>query len=256
MTTHRKLEASFGKINRARALMADFTETVDNYSRNLSGRIVREPDETGLVHIKLKTFEPVPIAANHLAAEIIYHLRSSLDQAVAEIGRQNGLNDTKHLYFPFAGSREQYSRKGVRNKVRGLPDDVKKTLEEFEPFPDGNRELWALSALANVDKHNMLIPIGGIGQFSDVSNLHVNGGGHPGSTGLIISGPSDLLEGVTISKIGPSGSFSADKLHFEYYVGFGNVPVFSHCLSTQVMSNLIELGERVVQTLSTNCFGE
>jgi hypothetical protein len=252
----RVLEGSFSKIGRARSLLEEFAGIVTKYSQGLKIHEVREPDADNLVHVKLKVFEPVPETAIHLAAEIVYHVRSALDIMVSEIGRQAGLNDTRHLQFPFTRTRKQFDEKGNLKKMQGLADDVQALLRELEPFEDGNERLWGLGAFANVDKHNMLIPIGGIGRVGAILDAQVDGGGHPGSTGFILGVLESLLEGLTIVKIGPIGSYSARSLGFEGFVGFGDIPVFAKSYSIPTLIEIIDLGEKIVQRFSSHCFDQ
>ena len=257
MASSRKLEACFSKINRAQSLLNEYTGIVDNYGANLVVRMAHEPDANDLVHVKLKAFEAVPDLASHLAAEIIYHVRSTLDQMVGEIGRQAGLNNTSHLYFPFVGTRGEFSSPRNLKKMRGLPIDVQQLLEKLEPFEDGDKKLWGLGKFANVDKHNILIPIGSIGVTRQVESAFCDGANHPGSVGLIVAAPTNLLEGVPVARYGVGGSFSATDLRFEYFVGFGEeIAVFGKCPSIPTLTELIQLGEGIVQTFSSHCFGE
>lgn len=256
MAIPRKLAASFSKLERARTLAKEFEAICADYEAGSSLIVVPEADDTGLMHIKLKTPDRIPDTASHLAAEVVYHTRSALDHMVAEIARQNGVNDTSHLHFPIVRKRDQFSEKGNLRKMRGLPEDVQELLRKLEPFEDGNERLWGLGAFANVDKHNMLIPIGGIGGLTSVHGLKVDGNGHPEAMGLAIGAFGNLYEGVTISKIGPGGFFHAERIEAIRKVFFGEIPAFPNSLAVPTLNDLIKLGEGIVHTFSAHCFGQ
>ncbi|MBI2260446.1 MAG: hypothetical protein HYU62_02130 [Caulobacterales bacterium] len=251
------LSAQFSKIARARTLLNDFQVEEQAYRGSLQLKLVEVPDETGLRHITIKAEETVPDNAALIAAEIVYHARSALDQMVVEIGRQNGINNTEHLYFPFTRSADEFGKKRAQDKMLGLPDDVKEMLARLEPYEDGNPRLWGIGTFANVDKHRMLIPVVAFGSGGELSGVDFNSGRHPGSTGIVLGGPANLNEGLVISKIGPDGYIRIrGRIGVRVQIVFGDVPAFSGREAVPTLNSLIDLSESILKSFSAHCFGQ
>lgn len=251
------LSGQFSKIARARKLLCDFQGEEDAYRKSVRLKLVEVPDATGLRHITIKADETIPDNAALIAAEIIYHARSALDQMVVEIGRQNGINNTEHLYFPFTREAKEFGEKRAQAKMRGLPADVKALLERLAPYRDGNPRLWGIGTFANVDKHKMLIPLVDFGAAASIDGFDIDGGNHPGSVGIIGGESANLNEGLVISMIGPTGHFRlTGSIHVSVYIAFGDVPAFANERAVPTLNSLIDLSESILKSFSAHCFGQ
>lgn len=76
--------------------------------------------ETGDYALKIK-FAPQPTDWPVIVAEILEHLRHSLDQAMYAASRASGIARPKDAYFPFSDTPE-----GLENTIKGLCKDVPK----------------------------------------------------------------------------------------------------------------------------------
>lgn len=253
----RTLEAQFSKIARAKALMGEFAKQVDIYRSLAEIKIYHVPDEAGLIHVTLRSDQVIQDDAPILAAEVVYHVRSALDQMVVEIGRQCGVNNTDHLYFPFTRYRSEFGDKRTQGKMKGLPQDVREMLEKLEPYEDGNERLWGIGAFANIDKHKMLIPIVAVGRAGAINGVVADGGAHPGSVGLLVGEEANLNEGLVISKMGPTGKFEVHgSLGLAVDFAFADVPAFAGHHAVPTLHGLVDLSETILESFSAHCFGQ
>lgn len=94
-----------------------------------------------------------------ICGEIIYGLRSALDQLACALATQNGHSDVRGTYFPFAGSKEEFEAPVNRKKTSKLSTAAVSLIDSLQPYKGGNDLLWALNTLGNTDKHQMLIPM-------------------------------------------------------------------------------------------------
>jgi hypothetical protein len=136
--------------------------------------------------------------------DAVHNLRCALDHMAVQIATEADPSiDTKQLYFPFAKTRDDLigSLKGVI-KVAGRPIlDV--ILDKIKPYerPDGNSVLYALSALDNDDKHNLLTPSVSIARIDGIS-------GFDAQHGIVLRDQTVILAGDTqMGVIGVPGQF-------------------------------------------------
>jgi len=168
------------------------------------------------------------------------------------IAHANGVNDTGNIHFPFVTEERELDEKGVRNKLRGLPVDVKALVRACNPYRNGgDQDLWGLGALANIDKHNMLIPYGPVGAGTNFIGIQVLGGT------LVGGNVGDLLEGVTFCKLYGAGTLSHGIIEISADVSFGRtVEIFAFQEAVPVLEKLIQLVESIVETFAAHCFGK
>lgn len=256
------LYGSFSKLDRARRHIEEFQSAIFDYRRLATSSLHRVPAGYGAVHIQIKLDQPLPDELYHSAAEAVYHVRSALDQMLVTIAQNNGANDLSSIQFPFMSSAQQFNDKGQKQKMKGLPDDVKDLIYQAKPWKDGgDANFWGLGQLANVDKHRFLIPFGGLGGPKSLVNPIVQPGvtNHPEAASFVIS-RGDLLKGVTISTIAEEGSFTfgpGGSWSLAGDIVFAEeVSIFALREAAPIIEDLIQLGEGIVQTFSKHCFGK
>ncbi|MFZ5670551.1 MAG: hypothetical protein ACOY4K_13755 [Pseudomonadota bacterium] len=246
------------KLVRARKVLGEFRAHEEVYLSELKFGVYGRRDATGLTHVFVRIETPIPDDLAHTAAEATYHVRSSLDQMLGSIARVRGKNDTSTIHFPFLENESEFDGREARKKMKGLPEDVRDLIFRLHPWEGGDADLWGLGKLANVDKHNALIPFGAMGGAAGLSWMFLNGGGHPDSG--IVSEPGNLLEGVDFFRHGPAGGFGMRpeaEIDISAIVSFGrDVPCFALEPAAPTIERLIELGESIVETFATHCFGE
>lgn len=240
------------KIERARALI----EKIPVYERAaFSGNVyalVEDVDPpTGDRILKIKFVGQIPEEILLLVAEVVYHLRSSLDQLAVALARANGTTNTSEVYFPFAGSNEQFfTYRKPKRSLESFSPEAASIISRLQPYKGGNDFLWGISRLANVDKHSDLVPIGTIGNLNVVQNLQIVGA----KVGLLITGQNRLDEGIPISNLGTRGKItttngSLPNFQISGAVAFGNVDVFQGQPVTATLKQASLLVDRIVAIL-------
>lgn len=109
--------------------------------------------------IKVRPTREAPGEIAVICGEIIYDLRSALDQLACALATQNGYADVRGTYFPFAGSKDEFEAASNRKKTSKLSPGAVSLIDLLQPYKGGNDLLWALNKLGNTDKHQMLIPM-------------------------------------------------------------------------------------------------
>lgn len=144
-----------------------------------------------------------------LAGELIYQLRSALDQTAVAFARlSSGPTKPKHIHFPtgdsfkgFVASCKAFNRPKNRlvGNLRHFDCDLRKAILRTKPYDGGNEALRAVFRMANIDKHMDLIAIDSLGGIKGLSDFTFIGGG------IVAGPPADLNEGVVFSDMEPDG---------------------------------------------------
>jgi len=90
--------------------------------------------------------------------DAINNLRSCLDQMTHAIARKHRGPSKNFAYFPICRDRVHWANriKGMKND---LPAEIASLFEYFQPYKGGNDALWAVNYMANIKKHDVLIPV-------------------------------------------------------------------------------------------------
>lgn len=158
--TKNKIDGACSKIERAVTHVQDLREKITAFldTRPLELFTATGPDQHEAC-IKVRATREVPIDIAILSGEIIYALRSALDQLTCALASQNGHSDVSSTYFPIAGTKDDYDSKKTKQKVSKLHPEAVSVINSFKPYRGGNDLLWILNKLGNIDKHQMLIPM-------------------------------------------------------------------------------------------------
>ena len=148
------------KIERATAHIADVRAHVINFLSTSPCEMFTcvGPGE-GEECIKVRPITEPPAEIAVICGEIIYGLRSALDQLACALATQNGYADVSGTYFPFAGSKDEFETTSNRKKISKLSPAAVSMIDSLKPYKGGNDLLWALNKLGNTDKHQMLLPM-------------------------------------------------------------------------------------------------
>lgn len=172
------------------------------------------------------------------------------------IARADGLVKVRNLYFPFANDKRAFEAAPTQQKMKGLPPDVIDMIADLEPFQGGNDRLWGLGPLANIDKHNTLVPVGALANVNVVGGLRIT----KAKTGIIFSPTmSSLYEGLILSNLGAEGTIEfggGPNFELSAHVVFGYVAVFE---GEEIGPTLHELAQRVGEIMhgfELHCFGQ
>ncbi|MET1756542.1 hypothetical protein ABVV53_13950 [Novosphingobium sp. RD2P27] len=187
-----------------------------------------------------------------LAGEIIYQLRSSLDQTAVAFARlSRGPTKPKAVYFPTGDSPRGFLKacRGLYKPSKKIPfygglrhfdHDLRKAILRTRPYAGGNEELRAIFPMAQIDKHMELIAIGAAGSISLMSDISITGA----NTGFILSPPGDLNKGVIFSDLTPTGSITLNnanaKIEVSGQVNTGDIEPYSNRPLVPLLRSMLE----------------
>ena len=120
-------------------------------------RISREFNRDAREQIwKLETDPPVvPSRIHGIIGDTISNLRSALDHIVWQLVLANGQTPTRRNAFPICAKKAEFQDRGTP-MLGGVGSEPKAIIERFQPCNGGDRALWVLNELSNIDKHRFL----------------------------------------------------------------------------------------------------
>jgi hypothetical protein len=144
------------KIARANEHILNIAQTVQAFGR--SHRIVREMELHGIHEIVKLLVAPVPEMLPVVVGEVVFHLRSALDNLACCLAIANG-KSVKSVYFPIVNSPDEFELPATQRKIKNLSPAAQKLIHRLKPYKGGANLLWAMNRLRNEDIHIRLAPI-------------------------------------------------------------------------------------------------
>lgn len=143
-------------INQSAPLSRDLYAITLERSRSVA--ILAEPDRFDLRFVPK---EPIPEFFALIMGDTIHNLRSSLDHWA--VGLVSELTQTKRdtsVYFPFSGEcKNLKTARGYGAIEKALANAADFIRDQIQPCKDGKGyDLWAVTDLDNIDKHNFILP--------------------------------------------------------------------------------------------------
>lgn len=99
----------------------------------------------------------LPRETSAMIGDVVHNLRAALDLAAVEMVARSGGN-TNNVYFPFAGSAEEFELAARRKNFHRAGEEAMAVLERIRPYAGGNVLLRGLHDLDICDKHRAIIP--------------------------------------------------------------------------------------------------
>jgi hypothetical protein len=205
------------KLQRARQLLVSLRKAEQAYFKDSPCRIVYDDvSKPGHKLAKVKLDAPPPEIIHVYSGEIIYHLRSALDQTAVAFARlSGGKARPKEVYYPTGNSFKSFVNncKSVAPKKPGQPIKLMGNLRYFSPrlrrailqtrpYDGANDSLRAVFRMANIDKHMELIAVSASGQLNGMINYTIR----DANIGIIMGESGNLNEGVIFSDLTPNGA--------------------------------------------------
>ena len=243
------------KVKRANALLENLYAVEQSFWLRCTPELNVDVDsETGNKIAVVRIREKPPELIHVLAAEIIYHLRSTLDQIAVALARMSKtVPNVKKIYFPTGDSLKGFLASSEKNTA-GIDSDLVELIIGEKPYDGGNDDLRSIFYLANIDKHLELIPAAHRGRVSGLSHFTFKNA----ITGIIIDDRlCPLDEGIVISELGPHGTITPNSSNAQIQVSgditFGNVSTFEGEPIFQKLYVLIDLVARLLQRFVKYC---
>lgn len=151
-----------GKIGWAYLHLQRFDSMAVEHSRKKPYRIAQQDDLVNRLHIRRCEFEPVPLDISHSLSDVVYALRSGLDQLAWQLALIGNPNPSRDVMFPIHAERNSKMEERFRTMVWDMPCEAVSVIKELQPYNRGTAyrddPLWKLNALSNLDKHRT--PVG------------------------------------------------------------------------------------------------
>ncbi len=119
--------------------------------------------ETKRPHYFVASVRPVPDDIRLIAGDAIQNLMGCLDHLAYQlVAKDSGGSppNPKWIYFPIADDQASYDKKKA-GKLSGASPDTIAAIDALRPYRGGNDALWQLYHLNNIEKHRLLLAVGG-----------------------------------------------------------------------------------------------
>lgn len=163
------------KVRRAEKHIQEFRAECEAFFKSKPFSLFHEPSPQGVGYkTKLRLERPIPDEISVIVGDALFQLRSALDVLTCCLATANGASDTRGTYFPFAGDAAEFGLPATQRKIAKLSTRHQNLIRGLTPYRGGNDLLWSLNALCNIDRHNRLIAVGGMG--GKINSLRATGG--------------------------------------------------------------------------------
>lgn len=156
------LEYLVMKANRAKLHLDALNIELDRFFTKPDA-ITRKYYDKQSCHVCRTEFAPMPILIGMLLGELLYNLRSGLDQMAWQLALPDAKGNertARNICFPIFQAITDKNRNSWRDIISSFPDDVAKAIEALQPYSGPlspkDHPLWQLNALCNIDKHRII----------------------------------------------------------------------------------------------------
>jgi hypothetical protein len=157
------------KIGRAYKHLKEFDSLVVSYCRSEPYTITKHDDLVNQRHVVRCEFSALDADIHLSLAEVIYSLRSGLDQLAWQLALLRNPNPSRDVMFPIHSDQSSKAEERFRRLVWDMPCDAVTVIRDLQPY---KREaayrddpLWQLNELSNIDKHRVPAGRATIGSF-------------------------------------------------------------------------------------------
>ena len=186
------LEGIYAKLHRAQDQIEQLSRDIANSCETLRLSFSEElrPDVGDRIWIFRGETPVVPIEYSVRLGEIVYNLRSSLDQLIWQLVHANYKAPSHRNEFPIFDDESRFN-KVVKTKLAGVSQQSLATIKEMQPFRKDDKwsALKIVHSLCNIDKHrSVILPF----YMLDRCSVTYRGGGDPGIKPLVRSSRSSM----------------------------------------------------------------
>ena len=156
-TAFERLHQLTAKLDRAKHHLNDLEQLHKAY---IYSRPIEVKEAEGNFYVE-SIKEPGADFANTIG-DILQNLVSALDHLAYQLVcvGENSEGPFLYVYFPFSQSEELYQKRKVK-VLKGARQVAIDAMDQIKPYKGGNEILWRLHQLNNIDKHRLLITVGG-----------------------------------------------------------------------------------------------
>lgn len=168
-------------MDRARHItskVARAAEHLDQLRREISAfyearpyKVAHRRDETSkrLIYY-VNSVASVPDHIALVAGDVLQNLMSALDHLAYQLICSDTADkppNPRWIYFPIADTQKDFEAKKA-GKMAGASADTLAAIDALQPYSSGNKALWRLYRLNNIDKHRLLLTAG-----SQAAGIHL-----------------------------------------------------------------------------------
>jgi hypothetical protein len=150
------------KIYWAYEHLKKFDSDVAAFCQSARYTVTRRDDLVNRQHIVRCEFPAVPLDFSMALSDVVYALRSGLDQLAWQLALLGTRNPSREVMFPILSENTPKSDDRFRRIVWDMPCEAVKVIKDLQPYNRGyafrDDPLWQLNELSNSDKHR--IPVG------------------------------------------------------------------------------------------------
>jgi hypothetical protein len=260
------------KIARAKRHLGDFEASIKDFFASKPYDLLSETDpQTGEIVFRIRVYKTLPDDLSTIAGDVIHNLRSALDQMVCALVRANRKQVSGGNGFPIMGSAKRFEEACI-GKLKNTPIKADRFIRRLKPYQGGNKALWLLSELDNMDKHNAIVPVvvgqaqtrmqvGMPGIFLTPDGSLAIGGGPPGSQPfgfhLGFTTPNDakpvelVHDNCELYRMKPQMALFPYNIEATAQVTFGKTQITNHEPIVETLQSLIQLVERIAYIVET-----
>jgi hypothetical protein len=152
------------KLRRAEAHLEALNEVARAYGEREPCRIVEEPDPDchGLRYRLVEIREEPPEGLGVIFGDLLYNLRSALDNLAWQLVLLGGGMPGRHTGFPILDHPDKW-RTGGKGSLKGVRPEHRKAIKALQPYCGWDNQaaiaLWTVNHYGNIDKHQAIHPI-------------------------------------------------------------------------------------------------
>ena len=181
------LEGVNAKVQRAQDQIEQLSRDIASSCETLRSSFSEElrPDVGDRIWIFRGETPVVPIEYSVRLGEIVYNLRSSLDQLIWQLVHANYKAPSHRNEFPIFDDESRFNNV-VKTKLAGVSQQSLAIIKEMQPFRKDDKwsALKTVHSLCNIDKHrSVILPL----YMLDRCSVTYRGGGDPSMKPLVRS---------------------------------------------------------------------
>lgn len=164
------------KLARANRHIGELESLFDTFFSDNPHRVEiinNDPDRPGLT-VRGVFDRPLPNDVATVIGDAIHNLRTALDHLAAAAVRSAGQVPTRYTGFPIYEKEADFDG-GHTGKLAGAPPEFITFVKGLKPYlhpksgsGGGNIDLWVLTQLDNLDKHDILLPTVSVGTLPEL----------------------------------------------------------------------------------------
>ncbi|MGJ3704270.1 hypothetical protein [Variovorax sp. AFSI2.2] len=154
------LDSSFHLLEQTRATLDGLRQLIHAwYASEPFESVVAPVKDTPYSAISMRVKIPIPTSIPLAVRSAAHDLRSALDHAGYACAQASGIAVPKKTYFPFAKTKAEFDKLRTGNS-KDIPEPVLTYMLDCKAHDelDGNRLLYALATLRNINEHRYLVP--------------------------------------------------------------------------------------------------